>query len=110
LYRLAADQGHANPQYNLGVCYYNGTGVDVDHTEAVRLFRLAARLPARVLRLHSRPSPNSDSNGALLAYHPREVEANEGCVGVGVEALVERDDQFTLTSIFQRLYVHGASY
>jgi TPR repeat protein len=29
-------------QYSLGLCYQNGTGVDQDHTEAVRLYRLAA--------------------------------------------------------------------
>jgi len=26
-YRLAAEQGHAKAQYNLGVMYYNGEGV-----------------------------------------------------------------------------------
>jgi TPR repeat protein len=39
---LAADQGNANAQSNLGVCYKNGTGVTKDEREAVRWYRLAA--------------------------------------------------------------------
>ena len=29
-------------QYNLGVCYFNGDGVEVDKTEAMKWFRRAA--------------------------------------------------------------------
>jgi TPR repeat protein len=39
---LAADRGHANAQYNLGVCYANGTGVTKDEREAIHWYRLAA--------------------------------------------------------------------
>jgi hypothetical protein len=35
-YRLAADQGHATAQSNLGVKYENGEGVRQDHAEAVK--------------------------------------------------------------------------
>ena len=42
LFRLAADQGLANAQYNLGVMYERGEGVPQDYKEAVRLYRLAA--------------------------------------------------------------------
>ena len=41
-YRLAAAQGKANAQYNLGVMYENGQGVVQDYTEAVKWYRLAA--------------------------------------------------------------------
>ena len=49
-YRLAAEQGHARAQYNLGaraqynlgVMYANGEGVPEDDAEAVRWYRLAA--------------------------------------------------------------------
>ena len=41
-FRLAADQGYADAQYNLGLMYVNGQGVLQDYAEAVRLFRLAA--------------------------------------------------------------------
>ena len=41
-YRLAADQGHADAQYNLGWMYANGEGVVEDDAEAVRWYRLAA--------------------------------------------------------------------
>ena len=40
-YRLAADQGYALAQTNLGICYSTGLGVTQSHTEAVRYFRLA---------------------------------------------------------------------
>jgi TPR repeat protein len=41
-YRLAADQGDAKAQYNIGGCYSKGTGVVQDDAEALRWFRLAA--------------------------------------------------------------------
>ena len=39
---MAANQGNAAAQYNLGVFYYNSEGVTQNKTEAARLFRLAA--------------------------------------------------------------------
>jgi hypothetical protein len=41
-YRLAAEQGVALAQTNLGVMYASGRGVPKDDVEAVRWFRLAA--------------------------------------------------------------------
>ena len=40
--RLAADQGHADAQNNLGLMYADGRGVVEDDAEAVRWLRLAA--------------------------------------------------------------------
>src|SRR5262249_31786806 len=43
LYKLAADQGHAAAQYNLGVNYAVGLGgLPKYHREAARLYKLAA--------------------------------------------------------------------
>ena len=41
-YRLAADQGHADAQYNLGVRYANGRGVPQDDVQAHMWYNLAA--------------------------------------------------------------------
>lgn len=41
-YRLAADQGDAQAQYNLGVMYDLGQGVPQDDAKAVKWYRLAA--------------------------------------------------------------------
>jgi TPR repeat protein len=41
-YRLSADQGDPDAQYNLGVLYLKGTGVPKDRDEAVRWFKKAA--------------------------------------------------------------------
>ena len=41
-YRLAAEQGAASAQNNLGVAYDDGEGVPLDDPEAVRWYRLAA--------------------------------------------------------------------
>jgi hypothetical protein len=41
-YRLAADQGNANAQSNLGVMYVKGQGTTQNHVEALMWFRLAA--------------------------------------------------------------------
>lgn len=40
-YKLAAEQGYAGGQNNLGVLYYDGLGVEQNPVEAVRLFREA---------------------------------------------------------------------
>ena len=40
--KARAEQGVADAQYNLGVCYYNGEGVTKDYAEAVRWWRKAA--------------------------------------------------------------------
>ena len=40
--RLAAEQGYASAQYNLGLMYNNGNGVPQDYAEAVKWYRLAA--------------------------------------------------------------------
>jgi TPR repeat protein len=42
LYRLAADQGYAVAQNNLGCMFKHGQGVAKDYAEAARLYRLAA--------------------------------------------------------------------
>jgi TPR repeat protein len=42
-YRLAAEQGYASPQYDLGQMYRKGKGVPQDYAETVRLYRLAAK-------------------------------------------------------------------
>ena len=41
-YRLAADQGEASAQSDLGFMYAYGTGVPQDYAEAVKWYRLAA--------------------------------------------------------------------
>jgi|GEM_PF-238308 len=41
-YRESAEQGDAEAQLNLGLCYYNGEGVEEDKEEAVIWFRKAA--------------------------------------------------------------------
>ena len=42
LWKLAAEQGNATAQYNLGVAYDNGRGVAKNHQEAAKWYRLAA--------------------------------------------------------------------
>ena len=42
LHRLAAEQGDASAQFQLGRMYYEGWGVVQDYAEAVRWYRLAA--------------------------------------------------------------------
>ena len=41
-FRAAADKGMAEAQNALGVCYFEGQGVEADYDEAVRLFKAAA--------------------------------------------------------------------
>ncbi len=41
-FRKAADQGNADAQYHLGLCYYYGYGVEEDNAEAVNWLKKAA--------------------------------------------------------------------
>ena len=41
-YKLAAAQGRAEAQFNLGLMFSNGQGVAQDYVEAVRWYKLAA--------------------------------------------------------------------
>jgi TPR repeat protein len=41
-YQMAADQGHADAQYNLGLCYGNGKGVPKDVQQALKYIQMAA--------------------------------------------------------------------
>ena len=40
--RLAAEQGDARAQFNLGICYLNSINVTKDYAEAVKWLRKAA--------------------------------------------------------------------
>ena len=42
IYQEAAEQGYANAQYNLGICYANGRGVPKNYEEAAKWYRLSA--------------------------------------------------------------------
>ena len=41
-YRMAAENGHVKAQYNLGVIYYKGQGIEQDYNEAIKWYRKAA--------------------------------------------------------------------
>ena len=41
-YRMAAEQGNPDAQFNLGLSYAKGQGVAKDNAEAVHWYRLAA--------------------------------------------------------------------
>ena len=42
-YRLAAEQGYARAQYNLGISYYNGEGVAEDNVQAYKWLHIASK-------------------------------------------------------------------
>ena len=42
LYELSAAQGHSPAQFNLGLCFMNGTGVNMDKKKALHYITLAA--------------------------------------------------------------------
>jgi TPR repeat protein len=60
LYSLAAEQGHAGAQYNLGFMFDIGQGVAQDRAEAIRWYRLAAA------QGYARAKTNLKSLGAKL--------------------------------------------
>ena len=42
LFRLSAEQGYAQAQFNLGLMYDRGQGVSKDYTESIKWLKLAA--------------------------------------------------------------------
>ena len=42
-YMSSANQGIADAQYNVGLCYYYGNGVKQDYKEAMKWYELAAK-------------------------------------------------------------------
>ena len=64
MFRLAADQGIAFAQINLGIMYAYGQGVPQDYVEAVKWYRLAAdgprpRVCRRPVGFHRRKAERS---------------------------------------------------
>ena len=41
--RKAADQGHAEAQFYIGIAYIDGEGVDVDNVEGLKWMKLSAK-------------------------------------------------------------------
>ena len=66
MWHMAADQGHAEAQFSLGLMYNNGHGVKQDYHEAVRLYRLAAEA-ARWFRKAAAQGTAGAEKNALLA-------------------------------------------
>ena len=50
LFRLAAQEGNAYAQFNLGSAYANGRGVPQDDKEAIKWYRLALREEMQTLK------------------------------------------------------------
>jgi hypothetical protein len=42
-FKLSADKGNSFAQYDVGICYYHGKGVDHDPKEAFKYFNLSAK-------------------------------------------------------------------
>ena len=40
---VLAEQGDAEAQFNLGLCYYNGIGIEQDYKKTVKWFLKAAK-------------------------------------------------------------------
>ena len=81
-YRLAAEQGYASAQFNLGVMYLNGRGgegVPQDDAEAVKWYRLAAeqgyasaQFNLGVMYLNGRGVPQDDAEA--VKWHRKAAE------------------------------------
>ena len=66
-FRLAAEQGYARAQYNLGFMYYNGEGVPQDYVQAHMWWNLAA----------SKGNENGRKNRDIIAKKMTPVQITE---------------------------------
>jgi TPR repeat protein len=71
-YRLAADQGHAEAQNNLGSLYANGRGVPRDDVAAYMWFALAAA--------QDNPAAAKNRDAAAAAMTPAQIAEAEKLV------------------------------
>ena len=69
-YRLAAGQGDASAQLNLGVMYSTGEGVPQDYGEAVKWYRLAAGQGERILAQFNLGLKYAQRRGRATKLHP----------------------------------------
>ena len=66
-YRQAAEQGYAEAQYALGICYDNGNGVAQNYTEAVKWYLKAAE-QGLVFAQHNLGNCYADGEGVAQNY------------------------------------------
>jgi TPR repeat protein len=98
--QLAAEQNHADAQFNLGIYYYTGTGVEKDDAKAARLYGRAAEQGHAMARYylsncyaHGEGVEKDDAKAAqLLAQAAKQGLAGAQCslgscfyMGKGVE-------------------------
>ena len=77
-YRLAADQGDANAQLNLGVMFAIGQGVPQDHVQAHKWFNLAGtggvedgRKGRDILAKQMTPAQIAEAQRLARAWQPK---------------------------------------
>ncbi len=76
-YTLAAEQGHAESQFNLGIMYGKGEGVRANWAESMKWFMLAAEQGHAIARQEPRSRPEGDD---------RRPDRRGGTIGPRVEA------------------------
>ncbi len=81
-FRLAANQGHANGQYNLGTCYHNGDGVPKDMVEDYKWKLLAGahghgKAKERIVILEKLMTASQRAEGQKLArdFKPSQTQS-----------------------------------
>ncbi|MBO5122781.1 MAG: sel1 repeat family protein, partial [Oscillospiraceae bacterium] len=95
-FRIAAQQGDANAQFNLALCYSQGQGVEQDQSEAARWYRKAAEqgdAKAQFLLARHYENGNGVEQNYQEAFHWYHKAAEQGDVNA----------QFILT----QFYVEG---
>jgi len=96
LFMKAAEQGHSKAMYNLGICYYDGHGVNQDQAESARWYEKAAMLGHAMAQF----------NIAMCYIHGRGVNQNEA---KAVEWLLKSAEQGEVPAICNlgNCYYHG---
>jgi hypothetical protein len=101
--RKAADQGSADAQTDLGVCYFDGKGVDQDQTTAIMWYRKAAEQGVAVAQYnlghcyHSGTGVPLDFDGAIYWYERASLQGyppsltNLGCLYANGEGFSRSD-------------------
>ena len=92
--RLAAEQGDADAQYNLGTMYATGQGLSQNNAEAARWYRLAAEqgdanAQRNLMYLEGRQDFPQGNTEAVVPTETTQPESSLGkWVGIGVSTAI----------------------
>ena len=104
---MATDQGHVGAQYNLGVCFHQGTGVEQSYTKAMKLFKIVGDQNDGDATI--RFATNAQYNIAIFYYNGSGVERSVLQASLWFEKAAAQGDKESIKMLKMIYEVRAAS-